>query len=340
MIDSRMYVVADSLDDLLHKVFTKLLRRPDFVRPTKGDALEEFGNLLVLRNPLARLSRTETKGTIFSCLGEFLWYMRGSNRLDVIKHYLKEYGRFSDDGKTIYGAYGPRIFNKDGIDQLAYIMDRLTTSPTSRKAVLQLFDARDVTEEHKDVPCTCTLQFAVRKRRLSLHVNMRSNDAYIGLPHDIFSFTLLQEFIARCLGLRLGPYYHSVGSLHLYTTDREDALRYLREGFQDPQPMPPMPTDSPGLHLLSLLDAEEHIRSTGCIPAHVDSLPPYWRDLVRLLQIFKEADLRVLAKLKDEMSSKVFETYIRRRHKKRDAKQELPLFEWSGEKLYVQDAQQ
>jgi thymidylate synthase len=33
---------------------------------------------------------------------------------------------------------------------------------------------------------------------------MRSNDAYLGLPHDVFCFTMLQEIIARSLGREIG----------------------------------------------------------------------------------------------------------------------------------------
>jgi len=40
------------------------------------------------------------------------------------------------------------------------------------------------------------MQFMVRRRRLHLLTNMRSNDAFIGLPHDIFAFTMLQEIMA------------------------------------------------------------------------------------------------------------------------------------------------
>ena len=214
-----MHVVADTLDDLLRKVYRRLVRKNNVVSPSKGQTVEEFGNLLTLKNPLARLSRTETKGTVFSCLGEFIWYMSGSNSLEVIEHYIRDYGKYSDDGLTIFGAYGPRIFNKGGIDQLAYVLEKLKSSPASRKAVIQLFDAGDVVEHHEDVPCTCTLQFVARSNKIQLHVNMRSNDAFKGLPHDVFSFTMLQEVVARTLDLGLGHYHHSVGSLHLYTDD-------------------------------------------------------------------------------------------------------------------------
>jgi hypothetical protein len=67
-------LIADTLDDLLLKVYPKILRNGERVKASKGWNRELSGVILELTNPLARLSRTETKGTVFSCLGETLWY--------------------------------------------------------------------------------------------------------------------------------------------------------------------------------------------------------------------------------------------------------------------------
>lgn len=328
-----MYVVADTLDDLLRKVYRRLVRKNDVVSPSKGQTVEEFGNLLMLKNPLARLSRTETKGTVFSCLGEFLWYMSGSNSLEVIEHYIKDYAKYSDDGLTIFGAYGPRLFNKGGIDQLAYVLAKLKSLPASRKAVIQLFDANDVMLDHKDVPCTCTLQFVARSNKIHLHVNMRSNDAFKGLPHDVFSFTMLQEVVARALDLGLGHYHHSVGSLHLYTDDLPKAEQFLSEGLQDDVPMPPMPQGDPTAGLSALKDAEKVIRTTKTMPVVPAGFPSYWHDLIRLLAIYASSSPREIVKIKNEMSTKTFENFIRKRHMQRTQTTDLPLFDRVREEM-------
>ena len=65
-----MHVSAGTLDDLLLKTFKKLLESGERVKASKGWNTELSGVLLELKNPVARLSRTETKGTVFSCLGE------------------------------------------------------------------------------------------------------------------------------------------------------------------------------------------------------------------------------------------------------------------------------
>jgi len=142
-----MYFTAQSIDDLMRKVLLRLLVGKNHVKPTRGRTAEELGVLLKLRNPRVRLSRTETKGTIFSCLGELLWYLSGTKSVRFISYYISNYSDESEDGKTIYGAYGPRFFrmrrNEKRIDQIQNVITLLKKRPTSRRAVVQLFDAED-----------------------------------------------------------------------------------------------------------------------------------------------------------------------------------------------------
>src|SRR5205085_131416 len=111
-----------------------------------------------------------------SCLGELLWYLSGSDDVESIAYYLPQYRAMSDDGVSVHGSYGPRLFDMRGIDQLSNVVNRLKNHPDSRQVVLQLFDAADVDAVYRDVPCTCALQFLLRHERLHMMVFMRSND--------------------------------------------------------------------------------------------------------------------------------------------------------------------
>lgn len=309
-----MYIKADTLDDLLRRVFRKLLASKVRIRPTKGAATELTSVLLRIDNPRARLSRTQIKGTVFSCLGELLWYLAKSNDLKFISYYLKHYKKFSDDGRTIYGAYGPRMFRmRNRIDQFKNVIRLLKKKPNSRQAVIQLFDAKDIIRKHKDVPCTCTLQFMIRGGRLHMLTNMRSNDAFLGLPHDIFAFTMLQEILARSLGVGLGQYSHAVGSLHLYKDHRQNARLYLREGWQPTLPMPRIPGGDPWACIRKVVKAERAIRGRKHVRVDQMNLRPYWKDLIRLLQVFayskRGQDNRII-KVKSKMSADLYHRYI------------------------------
>ncbi|MGO8977373.1 MAG: thymidylate synthase [Steroidobacteraceae bacterium] len=308
-----MFISAPTLDDLLRRVLTKLLASTNYVTPTKGATTELTCVLLQITNPRARLSRTEAKGTLFSCLGECLWYLAGADDLKFIGYYLKNYKQFSDDGVTLHGAYGPRLFNMRRHDQVANVIALLKKKPASRQAVIQLFDAKDIAKKHKDVPCTCTLQFMIRGGRLLMFTNMRSNDAFIGLPHDIFAFTMMQEIVARALKLEPGTYSHAVGSLHLYKTNRDAARKYLKEGWQSTVVMRPMPKGEPWASIQKLLKAERAIRKGRSVSVGRLRLDRYWSDVVQLLQIywhFKRGESDKIAQIKKKISVRVYDPYI------------------------------
>lgn len=318
-----MYITAPTLDDLLNGVYKKLLTSKNRVKPSRGKIMEETGALLEIKNPRARLSRTESRGKVFSCLGELLWYLAGTNDLEFISYYIHRYKKDSEDGKTIFGGYGPRLLNMRGQNQVANILRILKENPSSRRAVVQLFDADDIARKRREIPCTCTLQFMIRRNQLQMLTLMRSNDAYFGLPHDVFCFTMLQEIIARSLSVELGTYKHFVGSLHLYEEHIEGASQYLDEGWQSSTiAMPPMPVTDPWQAIKVLLTAETDIRGNTPIDLGILGLEPYWADIVRLLQIYrhyKNTDSSGLAHIKSikaEMFSHVYSAYIEKQQRK------------------------
>lgn len=308
-----MRITGQILDDLLRKVLTKLLASTSQIATSRGPARELTGVLLELERPLARLSRSETRGRPFSSLGEFLWYLSRDNSLDFIRYYIPDYDHETEDGETIYGGYGPRIFRQRGQDQIQNVIKRLRDNITSRRAVIQIFNAEDVGRRHTEIPCTCIFQFLVRRNRLHMLTTMRSNDAYIGLPHDIFCFTLIQEVLSRTLEVGLGQYSHFVGSLHLYDEHRDEAQQYLDEGVQATIAMPVMPSGDPWPVIRKMLDAEFRIRHGENIDADQWGVGPYWADLIRLLQVYAARRTGARAKidaLKANMASATFAPYI------------------------------
>lgn len=281
-----MLVRARSLDDLLQKTYTRLFNG-EVVRATRGSTLERIGMLLVLENPRARLSTSESRGKVFSALGELLWYLSGSDSAEHITYYIKRYKDDVEADGTIHGAYGPRLIHPSGFNQLHNVLKLLKSKPSSRRAVLQVFSAEDLIGNHKEIPCTCTIQFLVRGSKLDALVNMRSNDAYWGLPHDIFAFTMIQELMARALGIELGQYRHFVGSLHIYEKYVPAAKAYLDEGWQGRSAMPAMPPGDQFSNLDCLLQFEKTVRTSPRAPKNAPKLPSYWNDLAMLLRIYR-----------------------------------------------------
>lgn len=304
----------DSLDDLMRAVFKQLLTgRGNFeVDSSKGKSAEIFGALLELKNPRARLSRSFSKAKAFSPLGELFWYLSGSDRVEFIKHYIPNYPKLIKDEVKANGAYGPRIFGnealakRDGNSEWDRVIRTLREREGSRNALIQIYDNADAKPKNGDKPCTCTIQFAVRNGQVFMHTHMRSNDAFFGLPHDIFTFTMLQEIAARELGFGLGRYTHSVASLHLYhdsaareghpaNNSTSGAEAYYSEGLHDFSPMPEMPLGNPWESIEQVKVAEQEIRTGNTDHPAPANLDPYWHDFIELFRIhkiFEEMSLR------------------------------------------------
>jgi len=201
----------------------------------------------------------------------------------------------------------------DGNDQMRNVIKLLKERRSSRRAVIQLFDAADLAEYHKGIPCTCTLQLMIRNDRLIMFTNMRSNDVFLGVPYDVFAFTMIQEIFARTLGVEVGTYKHAVGSLHLYEKNKNAARQYLKEGWQETVSMPPMPAGDPWPAIDVLLKAESEVRQGKMADVAELKLDGYWADFVRLLQVFrhrKDRSATEITKLRKELSSEVYSAYI------------------------------
>ena len=257
------------------------------------------------------MSRSETRHLLFSCLGKLLWYLAGSDSYEFIRYYIPKYP--NEEGATnLQDAYGPRL-RPAGKDQLRWIIEILQKKPNSRRAVIPIYGEQDCSTDLPEVPCTCTLQFLLRKGRLELLVHMRSNDAYVGLPNDMFAFTMIQELVARALGVEVGQYKHLVGSLHLYEANWKDAARFLEEGWQKKQLMPFMPLGDQFDNLTTILKLERALRK-GRDPKKPLSLPPYWQDILQLLRIYKAykegAPSVEIRRLQMGMSSEAYGPFI------------------------------
>lgn len=289
-----MHIVENNIDDLLRASFEALLEKGNNCSGTKGSYRELIGVTLELTNPRARLSRTETKGHVYSCLGELFWYLSGKDDAEFISYYVNEYLHYTETDNTIAGAYGPRMFGMEAeSQQFKQVLELVKKKQSTRQAVIQIFDSGDLTDPpKKDIPCTLTLQFLLRDDVLHLVVSMRSNDAYKGLPHDLFCFTMLQELFAVAIStelgkeIRLGTYKHFVSSFHVYDKDLANVETFFGEGFTaTSEIMPPMPDNSYS-QLGQVLSLEEKIRLGHNIDLNELQLSSYWSELITLLKIF------------------------------------------------------
>ena len=96
------------------------------------------------------------------------------------------------------------------------------SNPDTRQVVLQIWDSHldlpssDGTPADRDVPCNVVAMPKLRDGRLEWLQVIRSNDMFLGVPHNFVQFTSLQEVLAGWLGVECGSYTQISDSLHVY----------------------------------------------------------------------------------------------------------------------------
>lgn len=208
------------------------------------------------------LSLPERKMSYKFMAAEAYWILSGDDRVETISPFNPNIAQFSDDGVTYFGAYGPKVMG-----QIDYVVKALAEDINTRQAALTIW--RENPPKTKDVPCTISLVFQIRRGLLNCHAFMRSSDAWLGLPYDTFNFSMIAAYIrARLLEtgayqtLALGDLYLTAASAHLYQADVEKvhgiikASRELRPSstFDYLPELPFKTTDS----LMATLDALRH----------------------------------------------------------------------------------
>src|SRR5690348_6824007 len=86
----------------------------------RGSHTRELRNrLTVLERPQERcLVTPRRRNNIFATIAETMWVLAGRNDLAFLTRYLPRAQDFSDDGQIWRAAYGPRLRNWHGVDQL------------------------------------------------------------------------------------------------------------------------------------------------------------------------------------------------------------------------------
>jgi len=278
-----MEIVEDSLEALWVRAADIVLTKGEKCAPRGKKTRELTGVQLVLSSPCDRIPRLPVREfSLAYAMGEMAWYLSSDDSLEFIRYYAASYGNYSDDGKRLHGAYGPRIFGKrcecssyehrcnayKGSPSLwEATKAALQKDPDTRQAIIPIFQPQDPGSVTKDMPCTLSLQFMLRNGGVDLLVNMRSNDLWFGGVYDIFCFTILQELMANELGMKVGTYYHHVGSFHIYERNLADIAQCVREWGPPAFSRGLPPRIRPDQTISDLLHHEKRIRTCAPVTA-------------------------------------------------------------------------
>lgn len=181
----------------------------------------------VVENPRDRfLDIVGRNDNVFGIIGECLWVLSGDDGIeDWMTKMVPRADLFSDDGERWRGAYSRRVHS---YNQLQSVVDRLKRDNSTRQAVLSIYDpsrdsdvglANEIGSVHTaDMICNTTLYFDVVDGKLDITVCNRANDVIWGMCNvNLPEFSLIQEVVAKMVGLEVGTYTLFTNNMHYYT---------------------------------------------------------------------------------------------------------------------------
>jgi thymidylate synthase len=194
-----------------------------------GQTKELLGAAFTIHDPRQRWvsSRQPSINPAFA-IAEVVWIVSGRRDSAFLNYWNPKLPQFAGGGKIYHGAYGYRIRKHLGLDQLERAYQALKQNPDSRQVVLQIWDSSldfpmpDGSPADADVPCNICSFAKIRNGKLEWTQILRSNDLFLGVPHNFVQFTSLQEILAAWLGIDVGYYRHVADCLHIYVRDQEN----------------------------------------------------------------------------------------------------------------------
>lgn len=206
----------ERMDEGYATILEYVLERGLRIAPRNQLTLEIPDVTIVLNNPKYALPE-KTGRKLRTAIGavEALQLLAGWQHPGLMLAASPGFGEFVEGG-VFHGGYGVRLRA-----QLPKLIERLQQDNYTRRAVVTMWDPlHDLfVDDAKDYPCTLSLTFTIRDEQLIMHTYMRSNDAWRGLPYDVFQFTQVQQAVAAVMDVECGEYVHHAVSLHLYEND-------------------------------------------------------------------------------------------------------------------------
>lgn len=250
-------IIGDSISETWLRLLLRLKDAPK-VNPRGIECREETGLSILVRDMRQNiLVHPKRKLNYRFAVAEWLWIAAGRNDVASLAKFNSKIAQFSDDGETFAGAYGPRL-----APQWKWVRDKLEADPDTRQAVVSIWTPSPAGS--RDIPCTLSMQFLRRNGQLNCIVTMRSSDAWLGIPYDFFSFSMLANSLAGELGDVPGWLQINMGSSHLYATDYDkvgEVLYDYTSGFTVRSPNLPGPDYSKVLETPTSLETLKMLMS-------------------------------------------------------------------------------
>jgi thymidylate synthase len=123
-------------------------------------------------------------------------------------------------------SYAERLYDNNGINQIANVIEILRSNAFSKSATISLINSSaDI--YHR--PCLVTIDFKVRHETLFVMGFFRSQDIGKKMYADALELLHIGNIISVALRITTIEIIHFISSAHIYEVDRLELLRLLEE---------------------------------------------------------------------------------------------------------------
>ncbi len=172
-----------------------------------------------------------TKSVHFkSVVGELLWILSGSTNIKFLTdNNIRIWNEWADKDGEVGKMYGYQWRNNETIlysdkyqayvkrthDQIGNLVEQIKIKPDSRRLLVSAWNVGELSEMAL-APCHYSFQCYVNDNKLSMIVNQRSADLFLGVPFNLASYALLTHMLAQVCDLEVGELIWRGGDVHIY----------------------------------------------------------------------------------------------------------------------------
>lgn len=173
-------------------------------------------------------------------LGLLFYHLQGKSDLESLLYYNKSYKAFSDDGETINGMLGNRIFSYEGLFDIYnnketneiecehIIIDQFQDCFTNFKNFYNIQCYNPILDKNTLNSCNVSnLIFTKNHNQLDLTVNVIYLDFYYRFPYLSFFVSNLLFIMASRLQLDIGKIYININTLINYKQVKLNSIDFV-----------------------------------------------------------------------------------------------------------------
>ena len=168
---------------------------------------------------------------------EALWILAGRDDVEFLAQFNPRMRDYSDNKLIFHAPYGARLRGTHHFDQIDVAIRILRKDNDTRQVVMTIWEPeKDLGAVTKDLPCNDMIFLKIREGALNMTVCCRSNDMIWGAyGANAVQFSMIQEFMARAVGVKIGTYTQISDSFHVY--EDNDVYKRLVEHIKSKGPI-------------------------------------------------------------------------------------------------------